>query len=132
MTKRNTFAAVVAAASVGLVVTACDPQASVPTTPTITQTVTPAAAPVSNQEQADRSYFECAAPLFGLDTTYDQANVLVPDELASVVESGRDLYASFAELPGGLSVDEAADVAGLDSHDTAVLECAVSAFGGAA
>ncbi|MFT4126259.1 MAG: hypothetical protein QM662_08525 [Gordonia sp. (in: high G+C Gram-positive bacteria)] len=85
---------------------------------------TPAWASSSEQQR----YYECVADVYGLTATYDEASSTAPDELARVIASGRDLYASYQQLPG-MSVETAAAAAGLDADGTANLRCAVTAFG---
>lgn len=132
MRHRNILATAFAGLGIVAAVTACDPiHAPAPTTlpPAV---VTQAAPVISAQERADREYFACSAPIFGLTFTYDEARDRVPAELASAIESGRALHRNYTELPAGLSVSDVADVAGLTEDEEASLQCAVDAFGGGA
>lgn len=90
----------------------------------VTSTATPV---VSVTEQQDRTYFACVAPAFGLSLSYDQAQRVAPDELARVVQKGRELYGAYSGLP--LTVDQAIRAADLDEQSAETLRCAVAAFG---
>lgn len=94
---------------------------------TVSVTPTPT---VSTAEQQDRRYYACAAPEFGVNVPYDTAKSVAPDELAKVISAGRELYAAYQSLPSGTSVEVAASAADLDTQGTAVLRCAVDAYGG--
>ena len=114
-------------------VTGCDPESSVakPTPVAATQAPATVAVPArSLTEKQDRTYFACAAPVYGLHVSYDAAKATAPDELAQVVKSGRELYSAYTDVP--LSVDEAIEAADLSDDEAATLRCAVQAFGDAA
>lgn len=101
--------------------------AAVTSAATPTATATPV---VSLTEQQDRTYFTCVAPAFSLSLSYDQAQRVAPDELARVVQKGRELYTTYAGLP--LTVDQAIRAADLDEQSAEILRCAVTAFEGGA
>lgn len=101
--------------------------AAVTSAATPTATATPV---VSVTEQQDRAYFACAAPVYGLHVSYDAAKAAAPDELNTVISSGRTLYSTYTDLP--LSVDDAIKAADLTDDEAATLRCAVQAFGDAA
>lgn len=114
-------------------VTGCDPESSVakPTPVAATQAPATVAVPsMSLTEQQDRTYFACAAPIYGLHVSYDAAKAAAPDELNTVISSGRTLYSTYTDLP--LSVDDAIKAANLTDDEAATLRCAVQAFGDAA
>lgn len=111
-------------------VTGCDPESSVAKPTPVAATQAPATVAVPLTEQQDRTYFACAAPVYGLHVSYDAAEATAPDELAQVVKSGRELYSAYTDVP--LSVDEAIKAANLTDDEAATLRCAVQAFGDAA
>lgn len=126
-------AALIAAAAVAAIVTGCDPESSVAKSTPVAATQAPATATVpamSLTEQQDRTYFACAAPVYGLHVSYDAAKAAAPDELNTVISSGRTLYSAYTDLP--LSVDDAIKAADLTDNEAATLRCAVQAFGDAA
>ena len=125
--------ALITAVGVAAIITGCDPESSVakPTPVAATQAPAIVAVPsMSLTEQQDRTYFACAAPVYGLHVSYDAAEATAPDELAQVVKSGRELYSAYTDVP--LSVDEAIKAANLTDDEAATLRCAVQAFGDAA
>lgn len=127
------LAALVTAAVGVALITGCDPEAGVAKSTPVAATQAPATVAVparSLTEKQDRTYFACAAPVYGLHVSYDAAEAAAPDELAQVVKSGRDLYGAYADVP--LSVDEAIEAADLSDDEAATLRCAVQAFGDAA
>ena len=127
------LAALVTVAAGVALVTGCDPESSVakPTPVAATQAPATVAVPArSLTEKQDRTYFACAAPVYGLHVSYDAAEATAPDELAQVVKSGRELYSAYTDVP--LSVDEAIEAADLSDDEAATLRCAVQAFGDAA
>lgn len=126
-------AALIAAAAVAAIVTGCDLESSVakPTPVAATQAPATVAVPsMSVTEKQDRTYFACAAPVYGLHVSYDAAKAAAPDELNTVISSGRTLYSAYTDLP--LSVDDAIKAADLTDDEAATLRCAVQAFGDAA
>lgn len=126
-------AALIAAAAVAAIVTGCDPESSVAKPTPVAATQAPATTTVpamSLTERQDRTYFACAAPVYGLHVSYDAAKAAAPDELNTVISSGRTLYSAYTDLP--LSVDEAIKAADLTDDEAATLRCAVQAFGDAA
>lgn len=126
-------AALIAAAAVAAIVTGCDPESSVAKPTPVAATQAPATTTVpamSLTEQQDRTYFACAAPVYGLHVSYDAAKAAAPDELNTVISSGRTLYSAYTDLP--LSVDDAIKAADLTDDEAATLRCAVQAFGHAA
>lgn len=122
-------AALIAAAAVAAIVTGCDLESSVAKPTPVAATQAPATVAVPLTEQQDRTYFACAAPVYGLHVSYDAAEATAPDELAQVVKSGRELYSAYTDVP--LSVDEAIKAANLTDDEAATLRCAVQAFGDA-
>lgn len=125
-------ALVTAAVGVALV-TGCDPESSVAKPTPVASTQAPATVAVparSLTEKQDRTYFACAAPVYGLHVSYDAAKAAAPDELNTVISSGRTLYSAYTDLP--LSVDDAIKAADLTDDEAATLRCAVQAFGDAA
>lgn len=125
--------ALAVAAAVAAIVTGCDLESSVAKSTPVAATQAPATVAVparSLTEQQDRTYFACAAPVYGLHVSYDAAEATAPDELAQVVKSGRELYSAYTDVP--LSVDEAIKAANLTDDEAATLRCAVQAFGDAA
>lgn len=125
--------ALAVAAAVAAIVTGCDLESSVAKPTPVAATQAPATATVpamSLTERQDRTYFACAAPVYGLHVSYDAAEATAPDELAQVVKSGRELYSAYTDVP--LSVDEAIKAANLTDDEAATLRCAVQAFGDAA
>lgn len=126
-------AALAVAVAVAVVITGCDPESSVakPTPVAATQAPATVAVPArSLTEQQDRAYFACAAPVYGLHVSYDAAKAAAPDELNTVISSGRTLYSTYTDLP--ISVDDAIKAADLTDDEAATLRCAVQAFGDAA
>ena len=127
------LAALVTVAAGVALITGCDPESSVakPTPVAATQAPATVAVPsMSLTEQQDRTYFACAAPVYGLHVSYDAAKAAAPDELNTVISSGRTLYSAYTDLP--LSVDDAIKAANLTDNEAATLRCAVQAFGDAA
>ena len=127
------LAALVTVAAGVALITGCDPESSVakPTPVAATQAPATVAVPsMSLTEQQDRTYFACAAPVYGLHVSYDAAKAAAPDELNTVISSGRTLYSAYTDLP--LSVDDAIKAANLTNDEAATLRCAVQAFGDAA
>lgn len=125
--------ALAVAVAVAVVITGCDPESSVakPTPVAATQAPATVAVPsMSLTERQDRTYFACAAPVYGLHVSYDAAKAAAPDELDTVISSGRTLYSAYTDLP--LSVDDAIKAADLTDDEAATLRCAVQAFGDAA
>lgn len=119
--------AVVSLAGCGATNTPTATPAAVTSAATPTTTATPV---VSVTEKQDRTYFACAAPVYGLHVSYDAAKAAAPDELNTVISSGRTLYSTYTDLP--LSVDDAIKAADLTDDEAATLRCAVQAFGDAA
>ena len=129
------LAALVTAAAGVALVTGCDPESFVakPTPVAATQAPATVAAPArSLTERQDRTYFACAAPVYGLHVSYDAAKAAAPDELNTVISSGRTLYSTYTDLPISISVDDAIKAADLTDDEAATLRCAVQAFGDAA
>ena len=127
------LAALVTAAVGVALITGCDLESSVakPTPVAATQAPATVAVPArSLTEKQDRTYFACAAPVYGLHVSYDAAKAAAPDELDTVISSGRTLYSAYTDLP--LSVDDAIKAANLTDDEAATLRCAVQAFGDAA
>lgn len=125
--------ALAVAAAVAAIVTGCDLESSVAKPTPVAATQAPATATVpamSLTERQDRTYFACAAPVYGLHVSYDAAKAAAPDELDTVISSGRTLYSTYTDLP--LSVDDAIKAADLTDDEAATLRCAVQAFGDAA
>ena len=117
-------AALLIAATATATLSACDP------TTVAQQPITaPATTTVSLTDRQDKDYYECAAPVYGVTASYEQAKASAPAELAQVVSSGRELYSAYGELPEGVSVESAAVLAGLDAQGVSALRCAVDAFG---
>lgn len=121
------FVASVATVAVALLAGCGATTAPTATPAAVTSTATPV---VSVIEQQDRTYFACAAPVYGLHVSYDAAKAAAPDELNTVISSGRTLYSTYTDLP--LSVDDAIKAADLTDDEAATLRCAVQAFGDAA
>lgn len=124
------LAALVTAAVGVALVTGCDPESIVAKPTPVAATQAPATVAVPLTEQQDRTYFACAAPVYGLHVSYDAAKAAAPDELNTVISSGRTLYSTYTDLP--LSVDDAIKAANLTDDEAATLRCAVQAFGDAA
>lgn len=124
------LAALVTVAAGVALVTGCDPESSVAKPTPVAATQAPATVAVPLTEQQDRTYFACAAPVYGLHVSYDAAKAAAPDELNTVISSGRTLYSTYTDLP--LSVDDAIKAADLTDDEAATLRCAVQAFGDAA
>ena len=124
------LAALVTAAVGVALVTGCDPESIVAKPTPVAATQAPATVAVPLTEQQDRTYFACAAPVYGLHVSYDAAKAAAPDELNTVISSGRTLYSTYTDLP--LSVDDAIKAANLTDDEAATLRCAVQAFSDAA
>ncbi|MGV9482089.1 hypothetical protein, partial [Gordonia aichiensis] len=108
------LAAVLAVAVGVALVTGCDPESSVAKPTPVAATQAPATVAVQSMsltERQDRTYFACAAPVYGLHVSYDAAKAAAPDELNTVISSGRTLYSAYTDLP--LSVDDAIKAADL-------------------
>lgn len=133
-------AGVVLAAATAVAITACDPTdttaepttaaPAVTTVETVTATPAPAAA---TPEQQDRTFFDCAAPLYGLNLPYEVAKAIAPESLDQMTTSGREMAAVYIQVADRYTPDEAAVVAGItDPNAGEIIVCAVDAFGGAA
>lgn len=126
---KTIIAAPLLAVAVVVGVAACDPATTSVSAPEVRHTAPATVTVLPPEDQAERDYFSCAAPLFGVDMPFDQAQVAAPAEFEQMLSAGRDLAASFAQLPAGTSVEQAATLAGLDAQGRTLLKCAVTAFG---